>query len=101
MSRTIPAHNFGDIYLEYMPCCLHAVERAADWRPPTLQRYSASNFICLFLLLPAIPARAQVPGGGLKGLSLEELGKIEVTTISKQPVQVNKTPAAIYVITDQ
>ena len=37
----------------------------------------------------------------MKGLSLEQLGEIEVTTASKQPVQVNKTPAAIYVITQE
>ena len=35
----------------------------------------------------------------LKGLSLEELGNIEVTTVSKSPVTVARTPAAIYVIT--
>jgi iron complex outermembrane recepter protein len=44
---------------------------------------------------------AQAPAGGLKGLSLEQLGEIEVVTASKQPVQVNKTPAAIYVITQE
>ena len=44
---------------------------------------------------------AQQPAGGLKGLSLEQLGEIEVTTASKQPVQVNRTPAAIYVITQE
>jgi iron complex outermembrane receptor protein len=44
---------------------------------------------------------AQTPAGGLKGLSLAQLGEIEVTTATKQPVQVNKTPAAIYVITQE
>lgn len=39
--------------------------------------------------------------GGLKGLSLEQLGNIEVTTASKQPVKVARTPAAIYVITQE
>jgi iron complex outermembrane receptor protein len=35
----------------------------------------------------------------LKNLSLSELGNIEVTTVSKEPVVVWKTPAAIFVIT--
>ena len=39
--------------------------------------------------------RPEVP---LTQVSLEELGQIEVTTVSKQPVKVSQTPAAIYVI---
>ena len=35
----------------------------------------------------------------LKSLSLEQLGKIEVTTQSKEPTQVWDTPAAIFVLT--
>ena len=46
----------------------------------------------------------QVPSGGdqqnpLKSMSLEQLGNIEVTTVSKEPEVIWKTPAAIYVIT--
>ncbi|HEY1809764.1 MAG TPA: TonB-dependent receptor [Acidobacteriaceae bacterium] len=37
----------------------------------------------------------------LTQLSLEELGNVEVTTASKEPEQVWKTPAAIYVITQE
>jgi iron complex outermembrane receptor protein len=37
----------------------------------------------------------------LKQLSLEQLGDLEVTTQSKAPQQVWKTPAAIYVITQE
>ena len=37
----------------------------------------------------------------LTQVSLEELGQIEVTTVSKQPVKVSQTPAAIYVITQE
>lgn len=39
--------------------------------------------------------------GQLKGLSLEELGNIEVTSVSKSPVKLSQTPAAIYVITQE
>lgn len=41
-------------------------------------------------------ARAQ-----LKSLSLEDLGKLDVTSVSKQPEEVWRTPAAIYVLTHQ
>ena len=37
----------------------------------------------------------------LKQLSLEDLGNVEVTTVSKNPQQVFKTPAAIFVITQE
>jgi iron complex outermembrane receptor protein len=39
--------------------------------------------------------------GRLKGLSLEELGNIEVTTASKGPVKLSQTAAAIFVITQE
>jgi iron complex outermembrane recepter protein len=35
----------------------------------------------------------------LKQLSLEQLGNVEITSVSKDPQQVMKTPAAIFVIT--
>ena len=37
----------------------------------------------------------------LKGLTLEQLGNIEVTTVSKAPVSASRTPAAVYVITQE
>src|SRR5260370_34782796 len=43
----------------------------------------------------------QAPDNGLKRLSLEEIGNIEVTTSSKQPVKITRTPGAIYVITQE
>ena len=41
------------------------------------------------------------PAGGkqLKTMSLEQLGNVEVTTVSKEPEEVWRTPAAIYVLT--
>lgn len=43
----------------------------------------------------------QNPSENLKHLSLEQLGNVEVTTASKEPAQVWRTPAAIYVITQE
>ena len=64
--------------------------------------------IAVLLILVAAPgnaARAQDRANNseeqLKQLSLEQLGDIEVTTQSKAPQQVWKTPAAIYVITQE
>jgi iron complex outermembrane receptor protein len=41
------------------------------------------------------------PQENLKQLSLEQLGEIEVTTVSKEPEEVWNTAAAIYVITQE
>jgi iron complex outermembrane receptor protein len=66
------------------------------WIPP--------RFAACFLLIEVL-ARAQQPDPGsegrLKGLSLEQLGNIEVTTVSKGPVKLSQTAAAIYVITQE
>jgi iron complex outermembrane recepter protein len=37
----------------------------------------------------------------LKQLSIEQLGDVEVTSVTKEPEEVWKTPAAVYVITQQ
>src|SRR3989441_664770 len=37
--------------------------------------------------------------GSLKGLDLEQLGSIEVITVTKAPKEISRTPAAIYVLT--
>jgi len=47
------------------------------------------------------PQASQDNPSRLAHMSLEDLGKIEVTTASKEPVQASRTPAAIYVITQE
>jgi len=47
------------------------------------------------------PQAGQDNPSRLTHMSLEDLGKIEVTTTSKEPVQASRTPAAIYVITQE
>ncbi len=39
--------------------------------------------------------------GPLSHLSLEQLGNTEVTTVSKEPTRIIRTPAAIYVLTQE
>ena len=61
--------------------------------------------ICTIVLAIAIgiplTAAAQTPTGSeaLRDLSLEQLGNIEVTTLSKQPSEVWRSASAIFVVT--
>jgi iron complex outermembrane receptor protein len=47
----------------------------------------------------AAPQANQANSEPLKQLSLAELGNVEVTTASKEPEKISKTPAAIFVLT--
>lgn len=66
--------------------------------------------LCLLLIASAVSAAgAEVSGDEpdpeanaeepLRQMSLEQLGDVDVTTVSKEPVKVSRTAAAIYVIT--
>lgn len=67
--------------------------------------------ICAAILLsPAAAPRASAQSDSaanqqqtnpLAGLSLEQLGNVEVTTASKEPEELWQTPAAIYVLTQE
>lgn len=68
----------------------------------------AGIFLCLMLAAAALQAGSA--GGSpsssessprLTHLSLEQLGNTEVTTVSKEPVKISRTPAAIYVLTQE
>src|SRR5260370_42098929 len=64
---------------------------------------AAKTAVCLLLLAGLTKGDQADPAteGRLKRLSLDHLGNIEVITASKQPVKVMRTPAAIYVITQE
>src|SRR3954463_14398125 len=80
---------------------------APDRRVQRLVVTLLSAFAALFLIAWApnlLPVMAEVsesepPQNPLKQLTLEQLGNVRVTTASKQPEQVWRTPAAIFVIT--
>src|SRR6266853_4200406 len=61
----------------------------------------------LLVAAPATQCRAdaaqglQETPGQLKKLSLAQLGDIEVTTASKEPEELRRTPAAVYVLTQE
>jgi len=86
--------------------------RPGNFRRPCrsfVRRIATASTLALLLWLTVTgqmtraQARAsdQKPGESLKHLSLEDLGQIEVTTASKVPVKATRTPAAIYVITQE
>jgi iron complex outermembrane receptor protein len=92
----------------------HARARASGLVTRAPFGLAATFLFWSFLLPPAVKAgRAANPWQGanaqpdqdttvsLKHLSLEELGDVEVTTVSKQPQQVQRTPAAVFVITQE
>jgi iron complex outermembrane receptor protein len=83
-----------------------------DFRRPyrsSTPRIMTASTLTLLLWLPLTSQtaraqstpNAQMPEENLKQLSLEQLGSIEVTTVSKDPQQVLKTPAAVFVITQE
>src|SRR3989449_1335528 len=85
------------------PSDFHRPHRSSICRIAT-----ASAFVLLlWLTVTDQMSRAQAtqsnqnPPKNLKQVSLEELGQIEVTTASKVPVKATRTPAAIYVITQE
>jgi iron complex outermembrane recepter protein len=79
-----------------------STEKSIHWK--TVVRVVIS---LLLLIGVAVESRGdstqedQETAGRLKQVTLEELGQIEVTTASKEPVKVSRTPAAVYVITQQ
>ena len=58
-------------------------------------------FLAVALSTCAADNNPSSPDKPLKQLSLEQLGNIEVTTVTKAPEAVWKTPAAIFVITQE
>ena len=90
-------------YFQNWPSDFRCLRRSSVCRIAT-----ASAFILLlWLTMTDQMTRAQAtqsnqnPPKNLKQVSLEELGQIEVTTASKVPVKATRTPAAIYVITQE
>ena len=75
----------------------------------TWRRVVAAGALCLSLILVAAidihadetPQQDQPGSVSLKSLSLAQLGDVEITSVSKDPRQVFKTPAAIFVITQE
>jgi len=71
-------------------------------RFPRRYRNRRDSLLAMMLLTCFAPsARAQKPARDLSEASLEDLMKIEVTTVSKKEQRFSKTPAAVFVITQE
>jgi iron complex outermembrane receptor protein len=78
-------------------------------RRPFIRRILAANLLFFFFLAGGLVEMCwadaqqidQTSSGPLTQLSLEQLGNVEVTTASKEPEQLRRTPSAIYVITQE
>ena len=76
----------------------------AEAQPAVVQRVALIVLFAFTGLLHqgfAAPQNEQSNGEPLKQLSLAELGNVEVTTASKEPEKIWKTPAAIFVLTQE
>src|ERR1700746_2875305 len=76
------------------------------WRARPIRQRSVTIIVLVLLagmakLSLANPQPEQKSGEPLKKLSLAQLGDVEVTTASKEPEAVWKTPAAVYVLTNE
>jgi len=60
---------------------------------------AAAAAASLLLALDAKPARADAAASDLADMSLEQLGDIDVTSVSKRPERLSDAAAAVYVIT--
>ena len=88
---------------QVVPCAVKPyLHRGRKLRTEVLWPLVFAGFITL--ICPFIYAQTSSAGrqkNPLKSMSLEQLGNIEVTTVSKEPEEVWNTPAAIYVITQE
>ena len=82
------------------------------YQRPSLRRHVTAKALLLLLPFAGLiqSSSAQTPPGApsdpsdpqnLAEMSLEQLGNVEVTTVSKGPQEVMKTPAAVFVITQE
>src|SRR5438105_14502236 len=74
----------------------HVAERTISWKSAALRLRSGA--LGGGALIHVGRADESVDGS-LKGLDLEQLGSIEVITVTKAPREISRTPAAIYVLT--
>jgi len=73
-------------------------------RTTTIRRRLSASAIAIAvagMMCLSVGAMSQqlLPSQQLKSLSLEQLGEVEITTVSKQPEEVWQTPAAVFVVT--
>ena len=79
--------------------------RSNQLRPRPFQKIWASGAVCGILAVfgscsvAHAESKAEMPVEDLNQMSLEQLGNVQITSVDKDPQSVLKTPAAVYVIT--
>src|SRR5438477_10340492 len=76
----------------------------SDHMPKLNRRVPPPNIAAALLLIAELVKGAQADPGDrqqLSHLTLQQLADIEVTTVTKEPKEVSRTPAAIYVLTSE
>jgi outer membrane receptor protein involved in Fe transport len=93
----------------FMPAVWCARSSALGW----FRSSARATVFCALIVVGTVRAtgqtgpspnnRQQVPASAssLRGLTLEQLSNVEVVTYDKTPTDLMKTPAAIYVITNE
>jgi iron complex outermembrane recepter protein len=74
-------------------------QRSPDVRLSALIFFAAALSVILVRQCVAFPDDSEQETTSLKQMTLEQLGSLQVTTTSKAPEAIWKTPAAVYVIT--
>ena len=82
-------------------CSKRGFSRTATRRPPRCQRSTAFLLLAILGGLPAARADDSSTVQNLKSLSIEQLGNIQVTTVTRHPEQLRKAASAIQVITQE
>jgi iron complex outermembrane receptor protein len=85
------------------------MNRATEYRTLSAEnftRHAVVIVICTITMLAGPVNRSWANStaeadDSLKELSLEQLGNVEVTTVSKEPVKITQTPAAVFVISQE
>lgn len=80
---------------------MRTLPQVADVRLSVFYLLAAALSFILVRQCVAFPDSSQQETNSLKQMTLEQLGNLEVTTASKTPEAIWKTPAAIYVITHE
>lgn len=80
--------------------CLESSEFQQQSAIVKICRFAVFSFGCIFLGTDSTWA-VETPDGGFADLSLEQLGNIEVTSVSKKGERLADAAASIYVITNE
>ena len=91
---------------KYLSSSLYCLRQGNGTHRRLREAFTRTVIPCLFFVaMPKNSSAAfpqgQRPGDALKQLTLEQLANTEVITVSKEPAALQRTPAAIYILTQE